>query len=482
MQVLRTKPVDDVLAAGEQSGLRRRLGALDLAGIGVGIVIGTGIFTLTGVEAREHAGPAVTLSFAIAGVVALLAALSYAELAAAVPTAGSAYTYAYATVGELVAWIIGWDLLLEFALGAAVVSRGWSGYLTALLDLPPSLFAEQAPVNVGAIAIILVLGTVAAVGIRQSAVLTNALVMLKVAICVFIVIAGAFFVRAANLDPFVPPARPAPPTEGGLEQPLVQALFGLQQSAFGVAGVLTAAAVVFFAYTGFEAVANLGEETRHPARDMPRGVLGTLVLATVLYIGVSFVVVGMVDYRSINPSSPISDAFRTAGAPWAAVLVSLAAVAGLTSVLLVELITLGRIGFAMGRDGLIPPAVSAVHPRYGTPFRLTVGITLVVALIAGFVPLTELADLVSIGALFAFVLVSVAVPVLRRTSPELHRPFRVPLSPVLPLVAALACLFLMANLDVQTWLRFGVWLLVGLLIYGFYGRRHARLAQPVDKS
>lgn len=477
---MRTKPVDDVLAAGEQSGLRRRLGALDLAGIGVGIVIGTGIFTLTGVEARDHAGPAVTLSFAIAGVVALLAALSYAELASAVPTAGSAYTYAYATVGELVAWIIGWDLLLEFALGAAVVSRGWSGYLTALLDLPPSLFAEQAPVNVGAIAIILVLGTVAAVGIRQSAVVTNVLVLLKVAICVFIVIAGAFLVRAANLSPFIPPAQPAPPTTSGLAQPLVQALFGLQQSAFGVAGVLTAAAVVFFAYTGFEAVANLGEETRHPARDMPRGVLGTLVLATVLYMGVSFVVVGMVDYRSINPSSPISDAFRTAGAPWAAVLVSLAAVAGLTSVLLVELITLGRIGFAMGRDGLIPPAVSAVHPRFGTPFRLTVGITLIVALIAGFIPLTELADLVSIGALFAFVLVSVAVPVLRRTRPELHRPFRVPLSPVLPVVAALACLFLMANLDVQTWLRFGVWLVVGLAIYGCYGRRHARLAQPVD--
>lgn len=473
---MRTKPIDDVLAASEQTGLRRRLGALDLASIGVGIVIGTGIFTLTGVAAQDHAGPAVTLSFAIAGGVALLAALSYAELASAVPTAGSAYTYAYATVGELVAWIIGWDLLLEFALGAAVVSRGWSGYLTALLDLPPSLFAEQAPVNVGAMAIILVLGTVAAVGIRQSALVTNALVMLKVAICVFIVIAGAFLVRAANLEPFIPPAQPASPTTSGLAQPLVQALFGLQQSAFGVAGVLTAAAVVFFAYTGFEAVANLGEETRHPARDMPRGVLGTLVLATLLYVGVSFVVVGMVDYRSINPSSPISDAFRTAGAPWAAVLVSLAAVAGLTSVLLVELITLGRIGFAMGRDGLIPPAVSAVHPRFGTPFRLTVGITLVVALIAGFIPLTELADLVSIGALFAFVLVSVAVPVLRRTRPDLQRPFRVPLSPVLPLVAALACLFLMANLDVQTWLRFGAWLVVGLLIYGFYGRSHARIA------
>ncbi len=236
------------------------------------------------------------------------------------------------------------------------------------------MFGEQAPVNVGAVAIILLLGAVAAVGIRQSSTVTNALVVLKVAISIFIVIAGAFLVRAANLTPFVPPARPAP-TESGYEQPLVQALFGLQQSAFGIAGVFTAAAVVFFAYTGFEAVANLGEETRRPARDMPRGLLGTLVLATVLYVGVAFVVVGMVDYRTIDVGAPISDAFRTAGAPGAAVLVSIAAVAGLTSVLLVELITLGRIGFAMGRDGLIPPAVAAVHPRFGTPFRLTVGIT-----------------------------------------------------------------------------------------------------------
>lgn len=476
VQVMRTKPIEDVLAASEQTGLRRRLGALDLAGIGVGIVIGTGIFTLTGVAAQDNAGPAVAVSFAIAGVVALLAALSYAELAAAVPTAGSAYTYAYATVGELVAWIIGWDLVLEFALAAAVVSRGWSGYLASLFDLPVGLFGEQAGVNVGAIAIVLVLGGVAAVGIRQSSVVTNVLVALKVAICIFIVIAGAFLVRAANLTPFVPPARPSPPATSGLEQPVVQALFGLPQFAFGIAGVLTAAAVVFFAYTGFEAVANLGEETRRPARDMPRGLLGTLALATVLYVGVAFVVVGMADYRAIDTGAPISDAFRTAGEPWAAVLVSLAAVAGLTSVLLVELITLGRIGFAMGRDGLIPPAVSAVHPRFGTPFRLTVGVTVVVALIAGFVPLTELADLVSIGALFAFVLVSLAVPILRRTRPELHRPFRVPLSPVLPLVTALACLFLMANLDVQTWLRFAGWLVAGLVIYGFYGRRHARLA------
>ena len=475
MSVMRTKPVEDVVEGRESSRLRRRLRARDLAGFGVGIVIGTGIFTLTGVEAKQHAGPAVTLSFVVAGVVALLAAVCYAELAAAVPTAGSAYTYAYATVGELVAWIIGWDLLLEFALGAAVVSRGWSGYLASLLDLPPGLFGEQAPVNLGAVAIILLMGAVAAAGIRQSAALTNALVAGKVVICVFVVVAGAFLVDAANLTPFVPPARPAPGVTG-LEQPLVQALFGLPQSAFGVAGVLTAAAVVFFAYTGFEAVANLGEETREPARDMPRGLLGTLVLATVLYVGVSFVVTGMVDYRAIDEGAPIASAFEAAGAGWAAVLVSLAAVVGLMSVLLVELVTIGRIGFAMGRDGLLPPALSAVHPRTGTPLRITVGATVFIALLAGFVPLTELADLVSIGALTAFVLVSLAVPVLRHTNPQLQRPFRVPLSPVLPVVSALACLYLMANLDVATWLRFAAWMGLGMVLYFAYGRRHSRLA------
>ncbi|MGN6636680.1 MAG: amino acid permease, partial [Oryzihumus sp.] len=434
--VLRTKPIEDVLAqaddaGGEEAGghrLSRRLGAKDLMGFGIGIVIGTGIFTLTGVAAKEFAGPGVMRSFVLAGVVSLLAALCYAELASAVPTAGSAYTYAYATIGEVFAWIIGWDLILEFALGAAVVARGWSGYMQELFDLPTSLFGESAPVNVGAVAIVLVLGVVAIIGIRESARVTNTLVLIKVAICVFVIIAGAFFVKASNLSPFIPPAQPVKEGTSGLAQPLSQAVFGIQPTAFGFAGVLTAAAVVFFSYTGFEAVANLGEETRKPARDLPLGLLGTLGICTVLYVGVSLVLTGMVDYRKLNEGAPIASAFEAVGAHWAANLIAVAAVAGLTSVILVDIV-------AMGRDRLLPPAVSKVHPRWGTPYRITMGTIVLVVLLAGLVPLKALADLVSIGTLFAFVVVSIAVPILRRTKPDLPRPFRTPFSPVVPVLS-----------------------------------------------
>ncbi|HEV7756710.1 MAG TPA: amino acid permease [Mycobacteriales bacterium] len=483
MTMFRTKPVEDVLAqqvdTGDGQTLRRSLGPWDLTGFGVGIVIGTGIFTLTGVEARQHAGPAVALAFGIAGVVSLLAALCYAELASSVPAAGSAYTYAYATMGEVVAWIIGWDLVLEFALGAAVVARGWSGYLQNLFGLPAWFAGEGSTVNLAAIAIVLLLGTVATVGIRQSARVTNVLVLVKVAVCVFVVVAGAFFVRAQNWVPFIPPPEPVGAGTGGLAQPVVQALFGLEPSAFGIAGVFTAAAVVFFAYTGFEAVANLGEETRRPSRDLPLGLLGTLGICSVLYIGVSLVVTGMVNFRQLDIGAPIADAFDRVDAGWASALVSIAAVAGLTTVILVDIIAMGRIGFAMGRDRLLPPAVAKVHPRWGTPYRITIATTLFVAVLAGFVPLGTLANLVSIGTLFAFVLVSAAVVVLRRTRPDMPRPFRTPFSPVVPVLSVLACLYLMANLSIETWLRFGTWMALGLVVYFLYGRRHARLADRV---
>ncbi len=331
--------------------------------------------------------------------------------------------------------------------------------------------------NLGAVAVTLVLGAVATVGIRQSSRVTNVLVLIKISICVFVVVAGLFFVRAGNLAPFVPPAQPPAETESGLARPLSQLLFGLDPSAFGMAGVLTAAAVVFFAYTGFEAVANLGEETRNPRRDLPLGLFGTLGISALLYIGVSFVVVGMVDYRQIDPGAPIAAAFSTVGAGWASALISIAAVAGLTSVILVDIIAIGRIGFAMSRDRLLPAAVGAVHPAWGTPYRITAVVTVGVAVLAGFVPLSSLANLVSIGTLFAFVIVSAAVPVLRRTRPQLRRPFRVPFSPVVPVLSALACLYLMTNLSVETWLRFLAWLAIGLLIYLGYGRRNNRLAR-----
>jgi APA family basic amino acid/polyamine antiporter len=480
VDLFRTKSVEHIEKdaagegdAGQVGRLRRNLSARHLVGFGIGVVIGTGIFTLTGIQARDTAGPAVVLSFAIAGVVALLAALCYAELASSVPTAGSAYSYAYATVGELIAWIIGWDLFLEFALGAAVVARGWSGYVGNLLDLPPSLFGEESTVNVGAALIVVVLTLVAALGIRESARVTSALVIVKVAICVFVIVAGAWFVRGANLTPFIPPGRPGE-GGGGLHQPLISTIAGLEPAVFGVGGVLTAAAVVFFSYTGFEAVANLSEETRRPGRDLPLGLLGTLGLATVLYIGVSFVLVAMVDYPDIDEGAPIADAFDQVGLGWASALVSLAAVAGLTSVILVDLITMTRIGFAMGRDGLLPPAVAQVSPRTGTPVRMTLLFAALVLVMATLVPLEELANLVSIGTLFAFLLVSAAVPVLRRTRPDLARPFRVPFSPAVPVLSALACLYLMLNLSIETWIRFLAWLLLGLLVYAAYGYRHSR--------
>ena len=482
--VLRTKPIEDVLAqtagdddSGGTGHLRKRLGVLSLMGFGIGIVIGTGIFTLTGIQAKQNAGPAITISFALAAVVSLLAALCYAELASSVPTAGSAYTYSYATMGEIFAWVVGWDLVLEFALGAATVARGWSDYLARLFHLPSSLFTEDAPVNVGAIAITLALGAVAYVGIRESAWVTNILVFVKVAICIFVVVLGAFYVTKDNLTPFVPPAQPPSGDESGLARPLVQTLFGLEPSVFGIGGVLAAMAVVFFAFTGFEAVANLGEETRRPQRDLPLALFGTLGICAVLYVAVSFVVTGMVSYKDIDEGAPIASAFDAVGLGWASDLVSIAAVAGLTTVILVDITAMGRIVFAMSRDGLLPRAVATVHPRFGTPYRITVVVTLAVALIAGFVKLETLADLVSIGTLFAFVLVSAAVPILRVTRRELERPFRVPLSPVIPVLSALACLYLMANLSVETWLRFAAWLVLGLIVYLAYGRRQARLAR-----
>jgi APA family basic amino acid/polyamine antiporter len=320
---------------------------------------------------------------------------------------------------------------------------------------------------------------VAALGIRESARVTGALVIVKVAICVFVIVAGAWFVRGANLTPFVPPSRPQP-GESGWAQPLIQAVAGVDPVAFGIGGILTAAAVVFFSYTGFEAVANLSEETRRPGRDLPLGLLGTLGISTALYIGVSLVVVGMVHYDKIDEGAPIADAFDQVGVGWASALVSLAAVAGLTSVILVDLVTVTRIGFAMGRDGLLPPVIAKVSPRTGTPVRMTLVYAAVVLVLAAFVKLSVLADLVSIGTLFAFVLVSAAVPVLRRTRPDMDRPFRVPLSPVVPIIAALACLYLMVNLSIETWVRFLLWLVIGLVFYAAYGYRHSRVGARRD--
>ena len=371
--ITRTKDVETVIHQNDEGSgehharLSKSLSSWDLMGFGIGIVIGTGIFTLTGVEAKNHAGPAIVLSFAIAGVVSMLAAICYAELAAAVPTAGSSYTYAYTTIGEIFAWIIAWDLILEFALGAAVVSRGWSGYLQQLFGLPEAFFGEEnSVVNLGAVAIALVLGIIAAVGIRESKLVTNSLVVIKVSVCIFVILFGAFFVKASNLIPWIPPSKPGEGV-GGLKQPLWQAISGIEPASFGVTGVFVAAAVVFFAYSGFEAVANLGEETKNPAKDMPRGLIGTLVICTVLYLGVCLVLTGMVNYTDLSEGAPISDAFDQVGMGWASILINIAAIAGLSSVILVDIVAMGRIGFALCRDGLLPPSVGADPPEVPHP-------------------------------------------------------------------------------------------------------------------
>jgi APA family basic amino acid/polyamine antiporter len=305
-------------------------------------------------------------------------------------------------------------------------------------------------------------------------------VLIKVSITVFVIVAGIFFLKASNLTPFIPESEPASSSSGGLSQPLWQFLTGTDPTAYGVAGILVATAVVFFAYSGFEAVANLGEETRNPGRDMPRGLIGTLLICTVLYLLVCIVLTGMVDYRDLSEGAPISDAFTQVGLDWASKLVGIAAIAGLTSVILVDIVAMGRIGFALCRDGLLPPSVGKVHPKYGTPARLTMGTTIVVAVIAAFVPIDTLAEMVSIGTLFAFLVVAIAVIVLRRTKPRMKRPFRTPSVPWLPVASAVTCVGLMASLATETWLRFLVWLAVGLLVYVFYGRTHSRLAPGVS--
>lgn len=488
-QLVRTKNVDDVVRQNEDepgadhhARLSKRLSQWDLMGFGIGIVIGTGIFTLTGVAAKNNAGPAVMISFLIAGVVALLAALCYAELAAAVPTAGSSYTYAYTTIGEVFAWIIAWDLILEFALGAAVVARGWSGYLQDSFGLPTAFFGEESVVNLGAVFIVLVLGFVAAIGIRESTWLTNMLVVVKVSVCLFVIAVGIFFIKVSLYSPYIPPSRPqeTDSTLSGLQQPLWQFVSGAEPTSYGVTGVLVAAAIVFFAYSGFEAVANLGEETKDPGKDMPRGLLGTLTICTVLYVLVCFVLVGMVRYSDLSEGAPLSDAFRQVGLGWAAILIGIAAIAGLTSVILVDIVAMGRIGFALCRDGLLPPSIGKIDPKRQTPLRITAGTTIVVAVIAAFVPLAALAEMVSIGTLFAFLVVSIAVVVLRRTKPRLKRPFRTPQVPLLPVVSAVLCVGLMTNLAVETWLRFLVWLVLGLVVYALYGRKHANLASQTS--
>jgi len=480
----RIKSVEDSIRDTDEPEhrLRRHLSALDLTVFGVGVIIGTGIFVLTGVVAKTVAGPATAFSFVVAGIVCGLAALCYAEFASTVPVAGSAYTFSYATLGEFVAWIIGWDLVLELALGAATVSVGWSGYLNQLLGdlgipLPTSIAGETATVNIPAIFIALLMTGVLILGIKLSSRVTSVIVAIKLVIVVLVIAVGIFYVKAANYHPFIPPAEPGK-AGSGLAAPLIQTLSGFTPSAFGVGGIFAGAAIVFFAFIGFDIVATAAEETKNPKKDMPRGIIGSLVICTLLYVAVSLVVVGMQHYTKLSTTAPLADAFRSVGLPFFSGVISVGALAGLTSVVLILMLGQSRVLFAMSRDHLLPPALGTVHPRWGTPYKITLITGVVVAALSGFIPLTTLADLVNIGTLFAFVLVSIGVWILRRTRPELPRSFRVPLVPLLPILSALASFYLMLNLPGETWIRFFVWMAVGIVVYALYGRRHSRFTVP----
>ncbi|MEU4209276.1 amino acid permease [Streptomyces sp. NPDC026206] len=482
--MFRTKTVEQSIQDTEEPehALRKDLSSLDLTVFGVGVVIGTGIFVLTGKVAKQNAGPSVALAFVLAGIVCGLAALCYAEFASTVPVAGSAYTFSYASLGELPAWIIGWDLILELALGCAVVAVGWSGYIRSLMDnagwhLPGPLTGPHHGdfgFDLLACLLVLVLTGILVAGMKLSSRVTAVVVGIKVTVVLIVIIVGAFFITGANYEPFVPPTQSAEGA-GGVAAPLIQLIFGFTPSHFGVMGIFTAAAVVFFAFIGFDIVATAAEETRNPQRDVPRGILGSLAICTVLYVAVSIVVTGMQKYTELSTDAPLADAFKASGHPFWAGLISFGAAVGLTSVCMILLLGQSRVFFAMSRDGLLPRFFSTVHPRFGTPYRSTILLGLVVAVVAGFTSIDVLAELVNIGTLFAFVVVAIGVVLLRRARPDLPRAFRTPFVPTVPVLSVLASLWLMLNLPAETWLRFAAWMVLGVVVYFLYGRRSSRV-------
>jgi APA family basic amino acid/polyamine antiporter len=484
--LLKTKSLEQIVSDVETGQhLRRTLTAFDLTLLGIGAIIGTGIFVLTGTAAANQAGPGIALSYVLAGLACGFAALCYAEFASMIPVSGSAYTYSYATLGELVAWMIGWDLILEYAVGSMTVAIGWSGYFQRILagfglELPAWMAAAPgtapgALVNLPAVLIVLAITVLLVIGIRESARFNAVMVAIKIAAVLFFIVAGFSFVKPENWSPFAP---------------------------YGWSGIMAAGAVVFFAYIGFDAVSTTAEEARNPKRDLPIGIIASLVICTVLYIVVAAILAGIVpvtNYRSLEaalPGAPIvpqaeSTAFLNApvayvlhviGQDWAAGLISAGAVAGITSVLLVMLLSQPRIFFSMSRDRLLPAGVSRVHPRFGTPYITTIITGVIVAVVAGLTPINVVGEMTSIGTLFAFVVVSAGVIVLRIQRPEAPRPFRVPFGYLFPVLGVLSCLYLMLSLSAVTWVRFLVWLDLGMMIYWFYGCTHSPLADRAEQA
>ena len=470
------KPLSELRADAERHTFRRALGPVQLTALGIGSIIGTGIFVLTGTAASLHAGPGLVLSMVFAAVACAFAGLCYAELAAMIPVAGSAYTYAFATIGELAAWIIGWDLILEYALSTATVAVGWSGYLVSFLDsvglhLPPALtaapgvavtLANGAAVtgafNLPAFVIVLAVAALLVKGIRESATANTVLVVIKATVLVVFVVAGASYVRAENLHPFIPPNTGE---------------FG----SFGFSGVMRATGIMFFAYIGFDAVSTAAQESKNPQRDLPIGILVSLAICTVIFIAVATVLIGIVPYGRLNVPAPLAVGIDATGLTWLSPLIKVSALFGMFSTMLVTLLGQTRIFYSMSRDHLLPAAFSRVHERFRTPHVSTLLTGVVVAIAAGLTPISVLGELVSMGTLLAFVLVCIGIVMLRRTQPDAPRPFRTPLMPWVPIAGATACFAAMVSLPGATWLRLVVWLLLGFVVYFGYGRRRAARAR-----
>ncbi|WP_345494612.1 amino acid permease [Nocardia callitridis] len=475
--MFRTKSVEQSIKDTDEpdTKLRRDLTAWDLTIFGVAVVVGAGIFTLTARTAGDVAGPAVSLAFVFAAIACGLSALCYAEFASTVPVAGSAYTFSFATFGEFIAWVIGWDLMLEFALAAAVVSKGWSQYLGELLGME-SASVDLGPITFdwGAVALIAVLAVLLVSGTKLSSRVSAVAVAIKLGVILLVVVMGARYFKAENLSPYIPPSQPSESGEG-LRQSLFSYFTGAGHSSFGWYGLLAAASLVFFAFIGFDIVATTAEETKNPQKAVPRGIFGSLIIVTILYVAVTVVLTGMVHYSDLTgKNATLATAFAMHGDTWVKNIISVGALAGLTTVVMVLYLGQTRVLFAMSRDGLVPRALSRTG-KNGTPVRITVIVGVVCALLAGFVDFGTLEEMVNIGTLFAFMLVSIGVIILRRTRPDLERGFRVPFVPVIPILAVLACLWLMVNLSVETWLRFLVWMAIGFVVYFAYSRRHSVL-------
>ncbi len=475
--IFTTKPVELLQREAEDGeGLRRALGPFELAALGIGAIIGAGIFVLTGHAAAQHAGPAIVLSFILSGVACAFAGLCYAEMASMIPIAGSAYTYAYATLGEFFAWVIGWDLILEYLFGAVTVAIGWSGYVVSFLrdfgiTFPPTLSAApgktiqladgtqvMALFNLPAALVIFAITALLIIGVKESAFVNNIIVIVKISILTLFIVAGVGYVHTSNWSPFIPP------NTGSFGE-------------FGVSGILRGAGVIFFAYIGFDAVSTAAQEARSPQRDMPIGILGSLGICTILYIIVALVLTGIVPYPRLNVPDPVAVGVDATGMLWLAPIVKVGAIGGLSSVILVMLLSQPRIFWSMSRDGLLPQFFAQVHPRFRTP-HITITVTgFVAAFLAGVLPIDIVGELVSIGTLLAFVIVCAGVIVLRRTQPEAHRPFRCPGVPAVPILGILTCFSQMVSLPLDTWIRLVVWMAIGMAIYFAYSRHHSRLQQ-----